>query len=78
MTMYAKIKQLADEALALQNKTRMDAVLREISGMCENPPEAVEVSGVPAPAVDNDKTGVADGANSPAAKAVPAKKAGKK
>jgi hypothetical protein len=32
--MYEKIKTLADEAIALQNKTRMDAVLREISGIC--------------------------------------------
>jgi len=32
--MYAKIKELADEAIALQNKNRMDEVLREISGMC--------------------------------------------
>lgn len=32
--MYPKIKQLADEAIALQNKDRMDAVLREISGVC--------------------------------------------
>lgn len=34
--MYQKIKELADEAIALQNKTRMDEVLREISGMCES------------------------------------------
>ena len=32
--MYAKIKELADEAIALQNKDRMDAVLREISVKC--------------------------------------------
>jgi hypothetical protein len=32
--MYLKIKQLADEALALQNKGRMDAALREISALC--------------------------------------------
>jgi hypothetical protein len=32
--MYQKIKALADEAIALQNKTRMDAVLREISALC--------------------------------------------
>lgn len=32
--MYERIKQLADEAVALQNKTRMEEVLREISGMC--------------------------------------------
>lgn len=40
--MYEKIKTLADEALALQNKDRMDAVLREISAMCEtaNVPQA--------------------------------------
>ncbi len=34
--MYQKIKQLADEALAIQNKDRMDAALREISAMCEH------------------------------------------
>lgn len=33
--MYQKIKQLADEAVALQNKDRMDAALREISAMCD-------------------------------------------
>jgi len=33
--MITKIKQLADEALKLQNKNRMDEVLREISAMCE-------------------------------------------
>jgi hypothetical protein len=32
--MYTKIKQLADEAIALQNKDRMDAALREISALC--------------------------------------------
>lgn len=32
--MYERIKQLADEAVALQNKARMEEVLREISGMC--------------------------------------------
>jgi len=32
--MYTKIKQLADEAIALQNKDRMDAALREISDIC--------------------------------------------
>jgi hypothetical protein len=32
--MYAKIKELADEAIALQNKNRMDEVLREISQKC--------------------------------------------
>lgn len=33
--MITKIKQLADEAIKLQNKSRMDEVLREISAMCE-------------------------------------------
>jgi hypothetical protein len=33
--MYQQIKKLADEALALQNKDRMDAALREISGLCD-------------------------------------------
>lgn len=32
--MYEKIKQLADEALAIQNKDHMDATLREISTLC--------------------------------------------
>lgn len=31
--MYLKIKELADEAIALQNKNAMDAALREISAM---------------------------------------------
>jgi hypothetical protein len=35
--MYEKIKTLADEAIALQNKNRMDAVLREISALCDQP-----------------------------------------
>lgn len=29
-----KIKELADEALALQNKDKMDSALREISALC--------------------------------------------
>lgn len=33
--MITKIKQLADEAIKLQNKNRMDEVLREISAMCD-------------------------------------------
>lgn len=32
--MLNQIKALADEAIALQNKNRMDEVLREISAMC--------------------------------------------
>jgi hypothetical protein len=32
--MLNEIKKLADEAVALQNKDRMDAALREISEMC--------------------------------------------
>lgn len=32
--MYDQIKQLADEALALQNKDSMDAALRKISVLC--------------------------------------------
>lgn len=36
--MYVQIKQLADEAVALQNKVRMDAVLREISALCADAP----------------------------------------
>lgn len=34
--MYERIKALADEAIALQNKARMEEVLREISGICAN------------------------------------------
>jgi|AraplaDrversion2_2_1032049.scaffolds.fasta_scaffold00773_42 hypothetical protein len=34
--MYQQIKQLADDALALQNKNRMDAALREISALCDH------------------------------------------
>lgn len=33
--MFEKIKALADEAIALQNKNRMDEVLREISKLCD-------------------------------------------
>lgn len=33
--MYEKIKQLADHALAVQNKNGMDAALREISALCD-------------------------------------------
>lgn len=36
--MSEKIKQLADEAIALQNKDRMDAALREISALCSHAP----------------------------------------
>lgn len=32
--MLEKIKRLADEAVALQNKLRMEAALREISALC--------------------------------------------
>lgn len=39
--MYTKIKQVADEAIALQNKDRMDKALREISCLC-NPVGKVE------------------------------------
>lgn len=35
LAMLKKIKELADEAVALQNKNRMDEVLREISKLCE-------------------------------------------
>lgn len=35
INIFSKIKQLADEAIKLQNKNRMDEVLREISAMCE-------------------------------------------
>lgn len=32
--MYKQIKNLADEAIEVQNKDRMDAALREISALC--------------------------------------------
>lgn len=32
--MYEQIKKLADEAIGIQNKDKMDAALREISAMC--------------------------------------------
>ncbi len=32
--MYTRIKELADSAVALQNKINMEAALREISGIC--------------------------------------------
>ncbi len=33
--MYTRIKELADSAVALQNKINMEAALREISGICD-------------------------------------------
>ncbi len=36
--MYQRIKKLADEAVALQNKLQMEAALREISALCDAPP----------------------------------------
>lgn len=38
--MYEKIKKLADEALALQNKDLMDVALRTISYTCDRAAEA--------------------------------------
>lgn len=48
--MYQQIKQLANEALALQNKDHMDAVLCEISALCDQaatpaPTEPVKAAG---------------------------------
>ena len=37
--MYQQIKQLADDALALQNKDSMDAALRKISALCDQAAE---------------------------------------
>ena len=37
--MYEQIKKLADEALAIQNKDRMDTALREISTLCDQAAE---------------------------------------
>lgn len=42
--MYQQIKQLADDALAIQNKDRMDAALREISALAESGQEAHEAA----------------------------------
>ena len=45
--MYQKIKALADEAIKLQNKNRMDAALREISAMCsQNEPNTTSDFGM--------------------------------
>jgi hypothetical protein len=33
--MYQKIKEMADAAIKLQNKDKMDSTLREISAMCQ-------------------------------------------
>ena len=59
--MYQQIKQLADEALAQQNKDRMDAALRGISALCdqaaEQQPEqhgTVQAYQQPAAAADAD------------------------
>jgi hypothetical protein len=45
MTMYQKIKEMADAAVKLQNKLFMESTLREISAACESAmtpePEAV-------------------------------------
>lgn len=64
--MYQKIKDLADEAIALQNKGRMDAALREISELCTG-------AGQAAPEQSSD---AAVDAETPGAK--PAKKGGAK
>jgi hypothetical protein len=37
--MYKEIQRLAEEALALQNKDRMDAALRQISALCDQAAE---------------------------------------
>lgn len=41
--MHSKIKKLADDAIALQNKNGMDAALREISAMCADVEPPAEV-----------------------------------
>lgn len=48
--MYEKIKQLADEAIALQNKDRMDVALREISALCNPVGEVYAAQEIEAPA----------------------------
>ena len=52
--MIRKIKLLADEAIKLQNKNRMDEVLREISALCDIDVLAVVLD---APADDVGKIG---------------------
>ena len=37
--MYKEIQRLAEEALALQNKDRMEAALRKISALCDQAAE---------------------------------------
>jgi hypothetical protein len=92
--MYKRIKELADEAIELQNKDRMDAVLREISARLgrmieaegnnfELAPLAGEVHGDPIiePSPDADAYKAAtEAAKSakPAPAAKPAKKGGAK
>lgn len=39
--MYQRIKKLADDAIALQNKNTMDAALREIAQLCDKPTQEV-------------------------------------
>jgi hypothetical protein len=70
--MYAKIKDLADEAIALQNKDRMDAALREISGLCAS---AAEAQPTEPPADEHSSALAVDG---PAASPTKGKKGGSK
>jgi hypothetical protein len=59
--MYQQIKQLADDALALQNKDRMDAALRDISALCDDAATAQPEQ----PKQRGKKQAGADGAGSP-------------
>lgn len=45
--MYQEIKKLADEAIAVQNKYKMDAALRSISGISEDAMNGIKSAIVP-------------------------------
>lgn len=73
--MYTRIKELADSAVALQNKINMEAALREISGICD----IVASESAALDPVGDDKPGPVGGfVSGEVAKPVPAKKAAKK
>ena len=51
--MYEQIKRLADDALALQNKDRMEAALRQISALAgAKAGDTVQITGI-----ENTETG---------------------
>lgn len=64
--MYEQIKQIADEAIKVQNKDKMDAALREIRGLCGKPDRTETVPrGTPA-SFDAVKSNVIARDNKPA------------